>query len=191
VEFLGYVITPDGMEMDEEQIEVMTEWQAPKTLRGLQSFLRFPNFYRCFIKNFSNICRPLTVSTKGKRKDWHYTSEMEEFFEAFKERFTTAPILIHFDLTKICIVETDASDFALGLILSQKDEDGRLHPIAFHSRKFVPAEIHYKVYNKELLAVVDSFKDWLRDLDGALKTVMVYSDHQNLEYFTTTKVLNR
>jgi hypothetical protein len=107
---------------------------SPKSLRDVQSFLGFANFYRRFIKNFSKICRPLTESTKGKRKDWHWTSEMEESFEVLKERFTTAPILTHFDPTKTCIVETDASDFALGAILSQKDEDGRLHPIAFHSQ---------------------------------------------------------
>jgi hypothetical protein len=83
------------------------------------------------------------------------------------------------------------SDFALRAIRSHTDEDGRLHPIAFHSRKFQPVKIHYEVHDKELLAVVDSFKVWNRYLEGALKTVMVYSDHQNLEYFTKTKVLNR
>jgi hypothetical protein len=116
---------------------------------------------------------------------------MEESFEALKERCTTAPILTHFDPTKICIVKTDASDFVSGAILSQKDEDGRLRPIAFHSRKFQPVEINYEVHDNELLSKVDSFKVWRRYLEGALKTMMVYSDHQNLDYFTITKVLNR
>jgi hypothetical protein len=103
---------------------------------------------------------------------------MEESFEALKERFTIAPILTHFDPIKICIIDTDASDFALGVILSQKDEDGRLHPIAFYSRKFQLAEIIYEVQNKELLAIVDSFKMWYRSLECALKMVMMYNDHQ-------------
>jgi hypothetical protein len=83
---------------------------------------------------------------------------MEEFFKVLKERFTIVPILIYFDLTKICIVETDTSDFALEAILFQKDENTKLHPIAVHSQKFQPAEINYEVHDTELLVVVDSFK---------------------------------
>jgi len=89
------------------------------------------------------------------------------------------------------IIETDASDFTIGAILSQWDEERRLHPVAFHSRKLQPAEINYKIHDKELLAVVDAFKHWRRYCKGATHQVQVYSDHQNLEYFTTTKVLNR
>jgi len=88
-------------------------------------------------------------------------------------------------------VETDASDFALGTVLSQHDDENQLHPVALHSRKFSPAEINYEIHDKELLAVVDSFKHWCCYLKGAAYQVQVFSDHQNLEYFTTTKVLNR
>ena len=88
-------------------------------------------------------------------------------------------------------METNALDFALSAVLSQRDDENRLHPIAFHSRKFSSAEINYEIHDKELLAVVDSFKHWRRYLEGATHQVQVYSDHQNLEYFTTTKVLNQ
>jgi hypothetical protein len=116
---------------------------------------------------------------------------MELAFDELKRRFTTAPILGHFDPRKVCVVETDASDFALGAVLSQKGDNGRLYPVAFHSRKFTPAEINYEIYDKELLAIVNCFKVWRRYLEGAMHTVQVYSNHKNLEYFTTTKVLNR
>ena len=89
------------------------------------------------------------------------------------------------------IIETDASDFEIDAVLSQRDEDGRLHPVAFHSRKFQPAEINYEIHDKELLAVVDVFKHWRRYCEGETHQVQVFSDYQNLEYFTTTKVLNR
>ena len=89
------------------------------------------------------------------------------------------------------IIETDASDFAIGAVLSQRDEENRLHPVAFHSRKFQPAEINYEIHDKELLAIVDAFKHWRRYCEGATHQVQVFSDHQNLEYFTTTKILNR
>jgi hypothetical protein len=128
---------------------------------------------------------------KGDAKKWEWTVAMELAFDELKRRFTTAPILRHLDPKKVCVVETDASDFALGAVISQKGDDGRLHPVAFHSRKFTPAEINYEIHDKELLAIVDCFKVWRRYLEGAMHTVQVYSDHQNLEYFTTTKVLNR
>ena len=99
--------------------------------------------------------------------------------------------MAHFDAAKPVIIETDASDFAIGAVLSQRNEENRLHPVAFHSRKFRPAEINYEIHNKELLAVVDTFKHWRQYCEGATHQVQVYSDHQNLEYFTTTKVLNR
>ena len=89
------------------------------------------------------------------------------------------------------IIESDASDFAIGAILSQRDSENRLHPVAFHSGKFTPAEINYEIYDTEVLAIVDAFKHWRRYCEGATHQVEVYSDYQNLENFTTTKILNR
>jgi hypothetical protein len=88
-------------------------------------------------------------------------------------------------------VETDALDFALGATLSQMGDDQKLHPNAFHARKFSPAEINYEIHDKELLTIVNSFKAWRRYLEGSLYMVQVFTDHKNLEYFMTTKVLNR
>ena len=89
------------------------------------------------------------------------------------------------------IIETDTLDFVLGSVLSQRDGENRLHRIAFHSWKFEPAEINYKIYDKELLAIVNTFIHWRRYCKGAEHQIQVFSDHHNLEYFTTTKVLNR
>jgi len=102
-----------------------------------------------------------------------------------------APILTHFDAQQTVVIETDALDFALGAVLSQRDDENQLHPVAFHLRKFQPTEINYEIHDKELLAVVDAFKHWKCYWEGATNQVQVYSDHQNLEYFKTTKVLNR
>ena len=99
--------------------------------------------------------------------------------------------MAHFDPTKPVINETDASDFASGTVLSQRDNDNRLHPVAFHSWKFQPAEVNYDIHDKELLAIVDVFKHWRRYCEGAEHLIQVFTDHHNLEYFTTTKVLNR
>jgi len=190
VEFLGYIIGRNGIRMSEEKVEAILGWKTPESLTETQSFLGFANFYRRFIQDYSRVARPLTELTK-KDKEWNWNAEADAAFAELKKRFTTAPILAHFDSAKEVIIETDASDFVIGAILSQRDEERRLHPVAFHSRKFQPAEINYKIYDKELLAVVDAFKHWRRYCEGATHQVQVYSDHQNLEYFTTTKVLNR
>jgi len=70
--------------------------------------------------------------------------------------------MAHFDASRLVIIEADASYFTIGAVLSQRDDDNRLHPVAFHSRKFQPAEINYDVHDKELLAIVDAFKHWRR-----------------------------
>jgi transposase InsO family protein len=191
VEFLGYIIGREGIKMSQEKVEGILEWKSPKSLVEVQQFLGFANFYRRFIQDYSRIARPLTELTRGDGKNWAWTNEAEMAFTELKQRFTSAPILAHFNPANPVIVETDASDFALGAVLSQRGEDNRLHPVAFHSRKFSPAEINYEIHDKELLAIVDSFKHWRRYLEGAMHQVQVFSDHQNLEYFTTTKVLNR
>jgi len=92
-----------------------------------------------------------------------------------------ATIFAHFDTQRPIIIEIDTSDFALGAILSHKDDENRLHPVVFHSRKFQPTEINYEIHDKELLAVVDTFKHWRHYCEGAMNQVQVYSDHQNLE----------
>ena len=190
VEFLGYIIGRNGIRMSEEKVEAILGWKTPESLTETQSFLGFANFYRRFIQDYSRVARPLTQLTK-KDREWNWNAEADAAFAELKKRFTTAPILAHYDPAKEVIIETDTLDFAIGAILSQRDEKRRLHPVAFHSRKFQPAEINYKIHDKELLVVVDAFKHWRRYCEGATHQVQVYSDLQNLEYFTTTKVLNR
>jgi len=192
VEFLGYVIGREGIKMANNKVEAVLGWKTPESLTEVQSFLGFANFYRRFMKDYSKVARPLTELTKkSEEKKWAWNKEAETAFHDLKQRFTTAPILAHFDAARPIIIETDASDFAIGAVLSQRDEENRLHPVAFHLRKFHPAEINYEIHNKELLAIVDTFKHWRRYCEGAQHQVQVFSDHQNLEYFTTTKVLNR
>jgi hypothetical protein len=120
-----------------------------------------------------------------------WNAEADQTFETLKMAFTTVPILTHPDFQKLFFLETDASDFALGAVLSQPDKDRRLHPVAFHSQKFTAAEINYEIHDKELLAIVDSFQEWRHFLEGAQHLVTVHTDHKNLEYFMSAKVLNR
>ena len=87
------------------------------------------------------------------------------------------------------IVETDASDYALATIISSQTPDGEIHPIAFHSCSFNPAEVNYNTHDKELLAIFEAFKHWCQYLEGSGTLINIITDHKNLEYFTTTKIL--
>ena len=108
-----------------------------------------------------------------------------------KTFFISAPVLLHPDLTKHFIVETDVSDFVVGTILSQPDEDGVLHLVVYYSHKLTTPEINSPIYDKELAAIIFSFEGWRPYLAGAQYRVQVATDHKNLLYFTSTRTFNR
>lgn len=188
-EFLGYVINPQGISMSEEKTKAIKEWPAPTSKHDIQVFMGFCNFYRRFIRNFSGMAKPLYNLTGDSKFEW--TEECKTAFESIKRSFTEAPILQHFRPEMQSIVETDASNYALGAILSQRDEEGRLHPVAFFARSLSKAERNYEIYDKELLGIVEAMKHWRTQLEGSDQPVIINTDHKNLEYFTSTKVLNQ
>jgi hypothetical protein len=190
VQFLGFVISKDGITMDPEKISAVVEWPTPQNPRDIQVFLGLANFYRRFIKDFSKISLPLTALLK-KSATFSWNELTENAFLRLKARIISNPILCHYDPLKPCFIETDASDFALGAVCSQNDENGTPHPIAFYSRKLIPAEINYQIYDKELLAIVAAFTHWRHYLEFSQHTTIVITDHKNLEYFNTTRNLSR
>jgi hypothetical protein len=188
VKFLGYIVSREGLKMDKKKVEAVTSWPKPGTVKEVQSFLGFANFYRQFIKDYSKVAAPLTDLTKSDRV-FEWTAEAEEAFQELKTRFSTEPILVIFDPKKPSVVETDASDKAIGACLSQADEKGKLRPVAYLSRKFTPAESNYEVHDKELLAIIESFRHWRVYLEGQAHETKVISDHQNLTRFLSTHIM--
>jgi len=176
--------------MDEEKIQTIKEWKEPTNVKGIQSFLSFANFYRCFIRDYSKITTPLSSLTR-KEKGWEWNDKQQEAFETLKKAMIMEPILQHFDLERPVTIETDASDYAIGAICSQPDEKGILHPVAYYSRKLKDPEHNYDIHDKELLAIVDALRKW----DTYCKTmgpkITILMDHcKNLEYWKTKKDLN-
>src|SRR5882757_8770652 len=159
VEFLGYIVSVEGVTMSERNIESIMNWKAPKSVKEVQIFIGFANFYRRFIQNVSKICKPITNTLRGKNKTFGWGKDQEEAFLELNKRFKSAPILAHFYPDRRTVIETDASDFALGCVLSQY-LGKRLHPVAFHSRKLNDAERNYEIHDKELLAILDAFEEW-------------------------------
>lgn len=195
VEYLGFIIDKTGIRMDPERVKTISEWPRPQSYRDIQVFLGFCNFYRRFIYNFSGIAKPLQDLLRGLKKgkkpglitdDWQ--DPQQKAFERLIDAFISAPVLRHYSPFLPLRLETDASSTACAGILSLKWEDG-WHPIAYCSKKFSGAEVHYPIYDKELLAIVWSFKQWRHYLEGA-SDIEVWSDHENLKRFMTQNTLN-
>jgi len=122
---------------------------------------------------------------------WKFNSSCQDAFNSLKKAFTSAPILTYWIPDTQLIVETDVSDYALAAILSIINEDNEVHPVAFHSRTFTVVELNYDIHDKELLAIFEAFKIWRHYLEGPAYSIDVVTDHKNLEYFSTTKILTQ
>ncbi|KAH9252834.1 hypothetical protein BASA81_009242 [Batrachochytrium salamandrivorans] len=190
IKYLGYIISSNGTSMDPSKISAVQDWPAPKKVRELQVFLGFTNFYRALVSGYSDITCHLTKLLK-KDVPFSWGSEQEASFKRLKDAFAQPGFLAHPNDEQPFILETDASDFAISGVLHQHDQTNTLRPVAFYSRQMNNAERNYDIYDKELLAVVESFKHWRHLLQGGLHPVTVLCDHKNLEYFMSTKKLTR
>lgn len=186
--FLGLILTTEGLEMDPEKVKAVKDWTAPTHLKAVQGFIGFCNFYRRFINEFSKLAKPLTALTK-KDAPFVWGPEQNAAFEKLKDAMIAAPILKHFDPKRQAILETDASDYVTGGVLSQRDDEGVIHPVAFFSKNMLPAECNYHIYDKELLAIIKCLEHWRPDLEGLAHPISIYTDHKGLEYFMQNQKL--
>jgi RNase H-like domain found in reverse transcriptase len=177
--------------MDPAKIQAIEDWLVPQTIKEVQSFLGFTNFYHHFIRNFTSISKPLTILTK-KTVNFAWSSACQSAFEFLKTQFNSLTILAHFHPDRTTVVETDASDYAIATVLLQINPvDNLLHPITFYSQSMTSAELNYDIYDKELLAIFIAFKQFHPYLKGLPDTINVITVHKNLEYFATMKLLTR
>ena len=226
--FLGYVMSAQGVQMEDEKIEAVKNWFEPKSVRDIQVFLGFANFYQRFIQGFSKIAGPLTSmlrttrsaknssllmaedaevgSIGGDCKDetverspltsknsngatGYLTPDAKRAFTQLRQAFTEAPILRHFDPECHIRIETDASGYAIGGVLSQLTLGnlGEWHLVAFYSQKMILAKTWYKTDDGKLLAIVEAFKTWRYYLEGCKHKVFVLTNNNNLRRFMDTK----
>uniref|UniRef100_A0A0W0FJH8 Reverse transcriptase-rnase h-integrase n=1 Tax=Moniliophthora roreri TaxID=221103 RepID=A0A0W0FJH8_MONRR len=188
--FLGMVITPGHILMDKTKLAGIKDWEAPKTIKGVRSFLGFVNFYRKFIGKYAELARPLHELTKKNTK-FEWTKPRDIAFNVLKAKFLQRPILQMPDNEKPFVIEADASKWATGAVLKQLGSDGELHPCGYISHAFTATERNYEIYDRELLAITNALKAWEHYLLGGAHPVTVLSDHKNLTYFRTAQKLNR
>lgn len=133
VPFLGYVISGTKLEMDPSKVQAVLDWTRPATLKAIQRFIGFSNYYRKFIKGFSALIAPITALTHKGADPSSWSEAAESAFHLLKQAFITAPVLRQPDVSIAFILEVDASSEAVGAVLSQKFDDNCLHPCGFFS----------------------------------------------------------
>jgi hypothetical protein len=187
--YLGFIVDAEkGLSMDPAKIEAIRNWQAPKNGKGVLSFLGFANFYRRFIKDYSQLSAPLHFLAR-KDTPFIWDDKANKAFETLKHAFISAPVLAQFDPDKETVLETDSSGYCTGGIMSQYDNEGVLRPVAFFSKKNNPAECNYEIHDKEMLAIIKCLQEW----EAELKSVgqfTILTDHKNLEYFSKIRKLS-
>jgi len=186
VEFLGHIVTADGVKPNPNKISAVQNFPIPKTQKDIKAFLGLIGYYRRFIKNFAKITKPLTVCLKKNAKI-KISSEFINSFEHCKNLLINAPILKYPDFTQEFILTTDASNFAIGAVLSQGSVPYD-RPVAFASRTLNDTETKYSTIEKELLAIVWACKYFRPYLFG--RKFKIYCDHKPLAYLFKMKEPN-
>ncbi|CEL52858.1 hypothetical protein RSOLAG1IB_11203 [Rhizoctonia solani AG-1 IB] len=190
VTYIGLVVTPEGISMEQEKVKAIQEWPEPRNVKQVQSLLGFANFYCCFVHDFCCLACPLTSLTQ-KDQPWVWEAAQKEAFQQIKTAISQEPVLVHPDESQPYTLETDASGTAMGAVLLQRKDDGCLHPVAFMSASLSPAELSYDMHNQELLAIICTFEHWRIFLEGTEHPVTVLTDHKNLEYWKSARPFNR
>lgn len=185
VPYLGYILNENGLRLDQEKIAPVLNFPPPTTLKGLRSFLGMANWYRRFIGDFAHLVAPLTDLTKGSPGKIKFTPEAHEAFNKVKVALTTTPILAMPDFTKEFQVQSDASDKAVGAVLTQIQNDHEV-VIAYMSQKLSPTQEKYSVTEKECLALILAIEKWRGYLEGAPHFTAI-TDHASLQWLQNLK----
>ncbi len=178
IEFVGHLVGEYGIKMMPGKVEKVQSWPVPKNVRDVKGFLGLAGYYRRFIKNFAHLAVPMTKLT-SKAITFEWGEEQQRSFEQLKEALTTAPVLGKPDYTKDWLLEVDASDIAIGAILSQEWDTG-VHPVYYWSRQLGKAEKNYSTTDRECLAVVAGCKKFRPYILGGFTTIV--GDHTAVKW---------
>ena len=182
VQFLGHIVSSEGIQVDPAKIEAVMNWERPKTPTEVRSFMGLAGYYRRFVKDFSKIVVPLTKLTR-KNEKFEWTERCEKSFQELKQKLVTAPVLALPDDQGGFVIYSDASHKGLGCVLMQH---GKV--IAYASRQLKPHEQRYPTHDLELAAIVFALKLWRHYLYG--ERCEIFTDHKSLRYIFTQKASN-
>ena len=193
IEFLGHVVSKEGIATNPSKVQAIQDWPIPKTVHDIKSFTGFVGYYRKFIPNFSKIARPLNDLLNGKvNSKWankkqfiEWGSKQQEAFDTLKEALMSTPVLGYPNYEKPFILHTDASLEGLGAVLYQEDDKGIKRVISYASRSLSKSEKNYPALKLESVKVSEKFKDYL--YGGKFE---VFTDNNPLTYILTSAKLD-
>lgn len=186
VKFLGFIVSKNGIAADPGYVQGVMTFPRPTSQTSVRRFLGLAGYYWRFVPKFATIAQPLNRPTGAVPFQWG--KEEEKAFVELRERMSRHPVLAHFDPSLKTIIQTDASAYGWGFVISQVDDKGEEHPIAIESGAFKNAELNYTVTEKEFLAIVNAFRRRRHLLLQVESTVL--TDHHNLKYWMAPKQLN-
>ena len=204
IDYLWVIVGQGVLKMDPKKLQGIADWSPPKTVTEVCQFLGFTGYYRYFIPNYSKVARPLLDLTK-KTLTWWWGEAQMKVFETLKSLMCCKPVLVQPNFDKRFYLQTDASAYGVGAILSQvagpdpdtdstippKNSKPKLHPVTYYSATFTPTERNYNIYERELLAMMKSLTHWQHYLDWMKFLFIILTDHANLQYWKAPKNLNR
>ena len=159
-------------------------------VKQVHAFLGLSNFYRRFIKDYTIISCPM-VDLTCKDVIFNFGDKEKALFKALKAAFTTAPVLQYPDQDREFDLETDASEFAVGGVISVKCDDGEFRPIAYMLHSITPPERNYPIHDKEMLAIIKATEAWHHYLKATPYAFEIHTDHNNLLYFMKSQNLSK
>ncbi len=192
IKYLDLTVRRNEIKINSKKIEIILQWATSQSLKQIQKFLKFCNFYKRFIKNFAKIVKSLIKITR-KNVSFVWSDACRRTFELLKRIIMKTSILTHFDLKKQTYIKSDSSNFVNVNVLFQMKKNDELHSVTFFSKNLVSTECNYEIYDKKLLTILRCFKQWRSELLFIKSNVLikVLTNHKNLKYFMFTKQLNR
>ncbi len=187
--FLEVIVSELDLHMNFSKVTVIVSWITSINLKEIQSFVRFVNFYRRFIKNFSKLVKLFTQLT-GKNMSFVWNKICVQVFDNLKNQVSLISVLRHFDFKQQAILKIDTSNYVKDEILSQYDDEKVLHSMIFYSKSMILAEINYHIYDKKLLVIIQCFKHWWLKLKCTELLIQMFIDHQALKIFMKNKQLS-
>ncbi len=188
--FLKVIISKQDLCINSSKIIIIVNWTTSINLKEIQSFVKFVNFYCCFIRNFFKLVKSFTQLT---RKDTFFVwnEVCIQAFRNLKKQISFASVLRYFNLKHQTILKIDALNYVKDEILSQYDDENVLHSMIFYSKSIILAEINYHIYDKKLLIIIRCFKHWWLKLKCTELLIQIFINHQALKNFMKNKQLSQ
>jgi len=187
--FLEVIVSELDLHMNFSKVTVIVSWITSINLKEIQSFVKFVNFYRCFIKNFSKLVKSFTQLTR-KNMSFVWNEICVQVFDNLKKQVSLISVLRNFDLKQQAILKINALNYVKDKILSQYDDEKVLHSMIFYSKSMIFAEINYHIYDKKLLIIIQCFEHWWFELKCTELLIQMFIDHQTLKIFMKNKQLS-